>query len=273
MENFLYKSYMNQILKYPLMTFEQEIEHSKLIQNGDNEAKLRMVQANLRLVVSVAKKYENNFVSIMDLIQEGNIGLLTAVNKYHYSFNTRFSTYAYAWITQAITRFIRNKTGAIVLPHRKAELIRKIHSAKGILFQKLGREATNKEIAEQLGVSEKEIDDSICYSYNMVSLDMETEDSGGQTVGDTIPDYEFAPENRYMDEVKKEGIRKMLDTLPEKEKEVLEKRFNFENDEKPGTLRKIGDEMGYSAETIRQMELRGIRHLKENFTPQEVCNL
>jgi len=262
MESLAYKGYVKQILKYPLMTFEQEIEHSKLVQRGDNEAKIRLVQSNLRLVVSVAKKYMNPYVSIMDLIQEGNIGLLTAASKYHYSFSTRFSTYAYAWIAQSITRYIRNKTGQIILPHRKEEMLRKIHSAKLGLFQKLGREPSDEEIAERLSVSIEDIKNANLYSYTILSIDSEIDEEGSATFGDSIPDFSFAPEENLMKAFEKEKVHKMVENLPEMEQKVIKYRYNFDNDEKCKTLRQVGEELGVSAETVRQMEMRAVKHLK-----------
>lgn len=266
MESLAYQGYVKEILKYPLLSFEEEIEHSKKVQQGDNEAKMRLVQANLRLVVSVAKKYKNPYVSIMDLIQEGNLGLLTAASKYHYSFNTRFSTYAYAWIAQSITRYVRNKTGSIVLPHRKEELLRKIHSVRLALFQKLGREASDEEVAENLSVSVETIKNAKFYSYSVVSIDSETEEGTSLSYGDSIPDLSFAPEERFIKEIEKEQVHKMVSSLPEMEQKVLEYRYNFNYDEKTKTLRQVGEELGVSAETVRQMEIRAVKHLKSAMT-------
>ena len=265
MENSVYEGYVKEILKYPLMTFEEEVEHSKLIQKGDVEAKMRLIQSNLRLVVSVAKKYTNSYVSIMDLIQEGNIGLLTAVSKYHYSYNTRFSTYAYPWIAQSISRFVRNKTGQIVLPHRKEEMLRKIHSARLSLFQKYERDPSDEEIAEKLGVSLEDIKNANLYSYSIVSIDSETDDESTLTLGDSIPDFSFSPEEEFMREIDKENVNEMINKLPEIEQKVLKYRYNFAHDEKAKTLRQVGEELGVSAETVRQMELRAVRHLKAVF--------
>lgn len=269
MESSVYNSYLQQILKYPLMSFEEEIEHSKLIQAGDSEAKIRLVQSNLRLVVSVAKKFINPYVSIMDLIQEGNIGLLTAATKYNYTYNTRFSTYAYAWIAQAITRFVRNKTGSIIIPHRKEELLRKIYSARIYLFQKLGREPSDQEIADKLSITLENLQSASLYSFSVVSIDMEVEEQGGQTLGETIPDFAFAPEQRMIDDYEKESVRNMLDILPDNEHCVIERRFNLNHDEKPKTLRQIGEELGVSAETVRQMEMRAIKKLRTTMNKRE----
>lgn len=267
METMAYKQYVKQILKYPLMTFEEEIEHSKLVQKGDNAAKMRLVQSNLRLVVSVAKKYKNPYVSIMDLIQEGNIGLLTAVSKYHYSYNARFSTYAYPWIAQSISRYIRNKTGQIILPHRKEELVRKVHSAKLVLFQNLGREPSDEEIAEELSLTVEAIKNINLYSYSFVSIDSESDDDSGFCFGDSIPDYSFSPEVNLIEKEEKKDVHKMISRLPEIEQKVIKYRYNFENERKVKTLRQIGDELGVSAETIRQVEMRAVKHLRaENYS-------
>ena len=262
MDSLTYKGYVKQILQYPLMSFEEEVQHSKLVQAGDEEAKKRLIQSNLRLVVSVAQKYQNPYVSIMDLIQEGSLGLITAASKYHYSFNTRFSTYAYAWIVQAISRYVRNKTGAIVIPHRKEEMLRKIHSARLNLLQKLGRDACDEEIAERLNVSLEDVRSANLYSYTFLSIDSEIEEDTGMSLGDAIPDYSFAPENVYMESLEKEKILSMIGKLPEMEQRVIKYRFNFANDEKTKTLRQIGEELGVSAETVRQMEMRAVKRLK-----------
>ena len=267
METMAYKQYVKQILKYPLLSFEEEIEHSKLVQKGDNAAKMRLIQSNLRLVVSVAKKYKNPYVSIMDLIQEGNIGLLSAVSKYHYSYNTRFSTYAYAWIAQSITRYIRNKTGQIILPHRKEELVRKVHSARLVLFQNLGREPSDEEIAEELSLTVETIKNINLYSYSFVSIDAESDEDSGFCLGDSIPDYSFSPEANLIEKEQKQDIHEMISRLPEIEQKVIKYRYNFENDKKAKTLRQIGDELGVSAETIRQVEMRAVKHLRaENYS-------
>ncbi len=263
METMAYKQYVKQILKYPLMSFEEEVEHSKLIQKGDNTAKMRFIQSNLRLVVSVAKKYQNPYLSIMDLIQEGNIGLLTAVSKYHYSYNTRFSTYAYPWIAQSISRYIRNKTGQIILPHRKEELVRKVHSARLVLFQNLGREPSDEELAEELSLTVEAIKNINFYSYSFVSIDSESDEGSGFCLGDAIPDYSFSPEENFFVNEEKQDIHEMISRLPEIEQKVIKYRYNFENDKKAKTLRQIGEELGVSAETIRQVEMRAVKHLRQ----------
>jgi len=270
MENSIYSNYIKQILKYPLMTFEEEIEHSKLIQKGDNNAKMRLVQANLRLVVNIAKKYENSYVSIMDLIQEGNIGLLYAAGKYHYSYKTRFSTYAYAWIAQSITRYIQTKTSVIMLPNRKEELLRKIKAEKTKLYQLLGREPSEAEIAESMGLSLKEVKETLLCSYAVVSMNSADSDDGGVDLCDLISDGQYTPENEMMEEVSRQEINTMVDNLPVMERKVIRNRFNFNRDEDVKTLRQLGDQLGVSAETVRQVEIRALRRLRTNFKNNEL---
>ena len=266
MEKSIYSSYIKQILKYPLMSFEEEIEHSKLIHQGDQKAKMRLVQANLRLVVNIAKKYENPYVSIMDLIQEGNIGLMAAAGKYHYSYNTRFSTYAYAWIAQSITRYIQTKTSIIMLPNRKEEALHKVHTEKSKLYQILGRDPSYEEVAENLGMPVKKVKAILSYSYSVVSMNTPSEESTGLELSDLIPDNHFTPEGNMMNEMEKQEIKSMIETLPVLERKVIYSRYNFNCDTKVKTLRQLGDQLGVSAETVRQMEIRAIRQLRKNFS-------
>ena len=271
MEKSIYSSYIKQILKYPLMTFEEEVEHSKLIQQGDQKAKMRLVQANLRLVVNIAKKYENPYVSIMDLIQEGNIGLMAAAGKYHYSYNTRFSTYAYAWIAQSITRYIQTKTSIIMLPNRKEEALRKVRSEKSKLYQILGRDPSYEEVAESVNMSVKKVKAILSYSYSIVSMNAPSDEETGLELSDMIPDNHFTPEGKMMNEMDKQEIKSMVDKLPGMERSVIYNRFNFNCDSKVKTLRQLGDQLGVSAETVRQMEIRAIRRLRTNYSNSKAC--
>ncbi len=265
MENSVYSNYIKQIVKYPLMSFEEEIEHSKLIQKGDNNAKMRLVQANLRLVVNIAKRYENPYVSIMDLIQEGNIGLMFAAGKYHYSYNTRFSTYAYAWIAQSITRYIHGKTSVIMLPNRKEEMLRKVRSEKSKLYQILGRDPSDEEVAESMNMTVREVKNVLSYAYSVVSMNAPSDDESGLELSDMIPDSHFTPEGQMMNDMDKQEIKTMVEELPVMERKVIYSRFNFNCDSKTKTLRQVGDQLGVSAETVRQMEIRAIRKLRANY--------
>ncbi len=265
MENSIYSSYIKQILKYPLMSFEEEIEHSKLIQKGDNNAKMRLVQANLRLVVNIAKKYDNPYVSIMDLIQEGNIGLLYAAGKYHYSYKTRFSTYAYAWIAQSITRYIQTKTSVIMLPNRKEEMLRKVRTEKSRLYQILGHDPSDEEVAESMGLPLSDVKEILACAYSIVSINASENDDNGVDLGEMIPDSHFTPEGEMMEEVDRQEIKSMVEKLPVMERKVIYNRYNFNRDQNVKTLRQLGEQLGVSAETVRQVEIRALRRLRTNY--------
>lgn len=270
MESGSFKSYMQQITRYPLFSFEEEIEHSKRIQQGDESARMELVQANLRLVVSIAKKYESPYAPLMDLIQEGNIGLMTAAGKYHYSYNTRFSTYAYAWIVQAITRYIKSKCGLISLPNRKEDELRKVSAARVYLFQQLGREPSAAEIARRLSLSVDEVETINHYAYTVISMSEEKDESSGQTVGSLLADERPDPEEQLIAEEKIQELHSMVRSLPEMERRVVFSRYNFRHDDKVKTLRQLGNELGVSAETVRQMEIRALKHLKKTAEEREL---
>lgn len=262
MEGAIYKDYIRQITQYPLFSFEEEIEHSKLIQKGDENAKRELVQANLRLVVSIAKKYENQYASVMDLIQEGNIGLLTAAGKYHYSYNVRFSTYAYPWIVQAISRYIKGRCSIISLPNRKEDELRRIKAARQALFQNLGREPSDDEIAKRLSITVEEVREINDLAYQIVSMADEKDGESGQSMENTIADTHMTPEQEYMADEDRQEIMSVIQSLPEMERRVVFGRYNFHYDEKVKTLRQLGNEMGVSAETVRQVEIRALKRLR-----------
>ncbi len=260
----LLQDYLHSLNAYKLLDADEEIALSKRIENGDKKAVQLLVQSNLRLVVSVAKKFSaSHKFSIMDLIQEGNMGLMAAANKYHYSFKTRFSTYAYTWILQYMLRFVYGKTSVIALPHRKEELIRRVNTVQSMYVQQYGREATLFELAENLGMEQEKVAEILAYSYTVSSLDIECNDESGSTVGDLLPDSTYNPEEMYLEEEKRQEIRKMLNMLPEKEQAVIYSRFNFDGELHVPTLRELSDSLGVSAETIRQMELRAVRRMRK----------
>src|SRR5574344_1739427 len=188
MENSIYKSYLNEIRRYDLLTADQEHSLADRVHLGDTEARMTLVKSNLRLVASVAKTYASPKINIMDLIQEGNLGLMTAASKYTNDFNTRFSTYAYAWILQYILRFIRNKSNPINLPHRKEEQIRALRAAKGYLEQQNGTAPTLDELACYLDLPIDYVRSLYRYAQPVCSLDNECNDDGESTIGDMISD-------------------------------------------------------------------------------------
>lgn len=262
MEKEVYEQYIKQIQKYPLLSAEEEQNLAKKIQAGDKKACEKLVNCNLRLVITIAHHFNSKQVSVMDLIQEGNIGLMTAASKFSDSFKTRFSTYAYSWIMQYMLRFINNRSSLITLPHRKDEMIRKIEAAQAYLFQQTGHEATSAELALYLGVPEDDMRKAMIYSYSISSLDADCNDDGFMTMGDLIADTTFSPETVIMTEEKKKLIRDLMKDLPVNEQKVIWYRFNFENEVHTKTLREISEILGVSAETVRQTELRALRHMR-----------
>ncbi|MBN1834690.1 MAG: sigma-70 family RNA polymerase sigma factor [Spirochaetales bacterium] len=255
------KSYFDQIKRSELLSFEEELELSRRVLSGDEEARQKLITANLRLVVRIAKKYITKDVALLDLIQEGNLGLIKAASKYDYRKHVRFSTYASWWIKQSIVRALSNKRRVIRLPHRKEEKLRKINKAYNTLSQQLKRTPNNEEIAAELGLKEKEVETIVHLSTAVVSLDGPTQEDGG-TLQDLIEDRSYLPERQLMENSLRERTLSFLETLKEKEKQILLRRFAFFGGKKY-TLKKIGDEMGISPETVRQIEIRALRKLRE----------
>ncbi|MCR5725604.1 MAG: sigma-70 family RNA polymerase sigma factor [Treponema sp.] len=258
----MYENYLSEIQRYALLTAEQEAALSKRIEAGDKAAFDELVRCNLRLVVSVAKRFCCDKVSVMDLVQEGNLGLMTAAEKYHYSFKTRFSTYAYTWIMQYMLRYLYNCTSLIAIPHRKEEVLRKARKAQASLKQKLGREPDCREIAQYLHMDECELKGLMAYSYSISSLDAPCSEDGDVTVGELLPDSAYSPETLYLQDEARHEVTALLDTLPLAERTVIFSRYNFEHALHVKTLRELSIELDVSAETIRQMELRAVRRMR-----------
>lgn len=256
------RAYFAQIKKSRLLTFEEELALSKRVLDGDDAARQTLIEANLRLVVRIAKKYMTRDVSLLDLIQEGNLGLIKAASKYDFRKRVRFSTYASWWIKQAIVRALSNKRRTIRLPHRKEEKLRKINKAYNSLSQELKRTPNIEEIAEELGLKMREVETIMQLSNAVVSLDGPTQEDSG-TLQDVIEDTSYIPEKDLLRENLRERTLKFLETLLDKEKQILLYRFAFYGGKKY-TLKKIGDEMGISPETVRQIEIRALKKLKES---------
>lgn len=256
------RAYFSQIKKSRLLNFEEELALSRRILGGDELARQTLIEANLRLVVRIAKKYMTRDVALLDLIQEGNLGLIKAASKYDFRKRVRFSTYASWWIKQAIVRALSNKRRTIRLPHRKEEKLRKINKAYNSLSQELKRAPTIEEIAEELGLKLREVETIVQLSNAVVSLDGPTQEDSG-TLQDIIEDTSYIPEKDLLRENLRERTLKFLETLLDKEKQILLYRFAFYGGKKY-TLKKIGDEMGISPETVRQIEIRALKKLKES---------
>lgn len=254
--------YLKEIRKFSLLNFEEEIELSHRIQNGDLAARKKLIESNLRLVVTVARKYAAPDMPLLDIIQEGNLGLITAAQKYEFSYNVRFSTYACWWIQQAITRAIANKRRLIRLPFRKEELAGRIRRLSSELYQKYSRYPTNEELAEHLNMSVREVSDIIRSSSSVTSLDLPIDEEESASLMDLVPDSTYNPEDMFMKKYTQESVVEILSDLKDAERDIVLKRYNLMQDGTNYTLKAIGNEYGVSAETVRQVELRALRKLK-----------
>ena len=256
------QEYLKEIRKYPLLSFEEELSLSKKIQEGDLSARKQLIESNLRLVVTVGRKYAAPDMPLLDIIQEGNMGLITAAQKYEFSYNVRFSTYACWWIQQAITRAIANKRRMIRLPFRKEELAGRIRRTSAELYQRFSRDPTNEEIARELCLPVREVSDIIVSSGTVSSLDLQLDDDDSLSLKDVLPDRTYCPEEQFMKQYTRDCIMQILEGLKENERDIMIKRYNLDDSGKPVTLKNIGQQYGVSAETIRQVELRVLRKLQ-----------
>ncbi|MDR2743271.1 MAG: RNA polymerase sigma factor RpoD/SigA [Treponema sp.] len=255
--------YCNTIKTVPLLTFEEELELSKRIQKGDEAAKKRLIEANLRLVVKIARRYMTFDVAFMDIVQEGNMGLMRAVEKYDHLKNVRFSTYANWWIRQAIVRFLSDRRRVIRLPYRKEELLRKIQKAYHILNQSSMRQPTIEEIANYLGIAKEEVALILSMTSGIIPLEAVSEENESSSVMDTHEDYTYSPERAMMRKSVQDETLRMLDRLKEREKRILMYRYQINGCERH-TLKTIGDEMGISPETVRQIEIKALKKIRAN---------
>jgi RNA polymerase primary sigma factor len=264
------QNYYKQIKKIPLLSFEEELEMSRQIQQGDKTARRRLIEANLRLVAKIAQAYRTADVPFMDLIQEGNLALIHAAEKYDHRKQVRFSTYAAWWIRQFIARFLSAKRRTIRLPLRKEQLLRRAQRSYHILSQRLMRKPSSGEIAADLGVSEGEIDSVFQMSNAPVSLDLNTGDDETMTLADLHEDYTYSPERNFMKKSSRAAALQFMDRLKDREKRILMYRYQF-NDSEAHTLKNIGDKMGLSAETVRQIELRALKKMQSSADELRNC--
>jgi len=256
------RMYLKEIGKVPLLTAEEEIEYAKKMELGDEEAKKRLAEANLRLVVSIAKRYVGRGMLFLDLIQEGNLGLIKAVEKFDYRKGYKFSTYATWWIRQAITRAIADQARTIRIPVHMVETINKLIRESRQLLQELGREPTPQEIADQMGMSVERVREILKISQEPVSLETPIGEEEDSHLGDFIQDDNVpVPAEAAAFTLLKEQLDEVLETLTERERKVLKLRFGLE-DGRSRTLEEVGKEFNVTRERIRQIEAKALRKLR-----------
>lgn len=256
------RMYLKEIGKVPLLSAEEEVELAKRMADGDEEAKKRLAEANLRLVVSIAKRYVGRGMLFLDLIQEGNLGLIKAVEKFDYHKGFKFSTYATWWIRQAITRAIADQARTIRIPVHMVETINKLIRVSRQLLQELGREPTPEEIAAELDMPVERVREILKISQEPVSLETPIGEEEDSHLGDFIPDDDVpAPAEAAAFSMLKEQLVEVLDTLTEREQKVLKLRFGLE-DGRSRTLEEVGKEFDVTRERIRQIEAKALRKLR-----------
>ena len=256
------KMYLKDIGQVPLLTAEEELELAKMMADGDDEAKKKLINANLRLVVSIAKRYVGRGMSFLDLIQEGNLGLMKAVDKFDYTRGFKFSTYATWWIRQAITRSIADQARTIRIPVHMVETINKLVKISRALLQKLGREPTPAEVAEAMGTTEQRVIEIQKIAQDPVSLETPIGEEDDSHLGDFIEDTSAtAPIDAAEANMLKEQVNDILNTLQPREAMVLILRYGL-RDNRPRTLEEVGKVFNVTRERIRQIEAKALRRLK-----------
>ncbi len=256
------KMYLKDIGRVPLLSADDEIELARRMQEGDEEAKRHLSEANLRLVVSIAKRYVGRGMLFLDLIQEGNMGLMKAVEKFDYQKGYKFSTYATWWIRQSITRAIADQARTIRIPVHMVETINKLTRVSRMLLQQTGREPTPAEIAQEMGVSEERVCEIQRIAQDPVSLEAPIGEEEDSHLGDFVEDDKsVTPSDSVAATMLKEQLLHVLDTLTPREEKVLRLRYGID-DGKPRTLEEVGKEFNVTRERIRQIEAKALRKLR-----------
>ena len=256
------RMYLKEIGRIPLLSAEEELALSVRVANGEEEAKNRLAESNLRLVVSIAKRYVGRGLLFLDLIQEGNIGLMKAVDKFDYDKGYKFSTYATWWIRQAITRALADQARTIRVPVHMVETINKMARIQRQLTLELNREPSEEEIAKKMGITVEKVREVIKISQDPVSLETPIGEEDDSHLGDFVKDINaMTPEEYATNEILKEEIKSVLETLQEREQEVLELRFGL-IDGTSHTLEEVGKKFNVTRERIRQIEAKALRKLR-----------
>ena len=256
------KMYLKEIGKVPLLEADEETELSRRMSEGDEKAKQKLVEANLRLVVNIAKKYMGKGLFFLDLIQEGNLGLMKAVSKFDYTKGYKFSTYATWWIRQAITRAIADQARTIRIPVHMVETIHKVTKVSRRMLQEQGREVSDEEIAKEMGMSADKVREIMKIAQDPISLETPIGEEEDSHIGDFIEDRETpAPADAASYALLREQLNEVLHTLTPREENVLKLRFGLE-DGRPRTLEEVGQQFNITRERIRQIEVKALRKLR-----------
>jgi RNA polymerase primary sigma factor len=255
--------FLGEIGRYPLLTAAEEVELAKRVERGDLEAKNRMITSNLRLVVSVARRYQGHGLPLGDLIQEGMIGLVRAVEKFDWRRGFKFSTYAVWWIRQAVQRAVANQSRTIRLPVHVNERRLKLARVERELLAKLNRPPTEEELAEAAGLALEHVREALEAPLASAVLDQPVGDDGGTTVGELFASEQAAPDEEADELLRREAVRQAVATLPERERRVIELRFGLGEDG-PVSLEEIGRRLGLTRERIRQLEHDALARLAES---------
>jgi RNA polymerase primary sigma factor len=255
--------FLQEVRRYPLLTREQEVELAKRIEQGDLAAKEQLVNSNLRLVISHARKYQGHDMPLLDLIQEGILGLIRAAEKFDYRKGFKFSTYSTFWIRQALQRALDNRARTIRIPVHIGQRERKIGRAAAELAAQLGREPTDEEIAQAAELELSAVREARDAARVVTSLDRPVGEAEDTTLGSLLPSDQLGPDEEVEISLREEALRRALDRLPEPEREVVKLRYGIDGDD-PTPLREAGRRLGMSSETVRELERRALRELAES---------